>query len=338
MNLIQNNNDNQIVLEPNEYLEQEYIEHRSHNYLPQKLIISQINFTRIEQKMYEMFVNQINYEKIDREKGLMIKIPIAFVKQYMTVEQIKETTSKMSEKKMTLYDVNHPEIEFRHLPIFSEISYNYKQSGFLIFKSNPEISEYLILGNKYAKYDFITVLNFKHTYSTLFYKLLKSHIGQNRYTFIYSITELRKLLNVPEGTYQNLKDFKRKVLNTALDEINTTPRSPIKFEYKHYGNKQRNVTHLEFSISTIFDTISADKADFIQAVNVSPKLVFEHVHEILLKNYNLKDKLRTEILTRKDLLDKFATLHIEFENGLYPKVKNRTAYILTCLGLVSKKI
>ena len=95
---------------------------------------------------------------------------------------------------------------------------------------------------------------------------------------------------------------------------------------------------MEFSISTIFDTISADKADFVQAVSVNPKLVFEHVHEILLKSYNLKDKLRTEILTRKDLLDKFATLHIEFENGLYPKVKNRTAYILTCLGLVSKKI
>ena len=123
-----------------------------------------------------------------------------------------------------------------------------------------------------------------------------------------------------------------------MDEINETPRSPIKFDYKHYGNKQRNVTHLEFSISTIFDTISADKAEFVQAVNVNPKLVFENVHEILLKNYNLKDKLRTEILTQKDLLDKFVTLHIEFENGLYPKVKNRTAYILTCLGLVTKKI
>ena len=79
MNLIPESDDNHIVLEPNEYLEQEYIEHRSHNYLPQKLIISQIDFTRIEQKMYEMFVNQINYEKIDREKGLMIKIPIVFV-------------------------------------------------------------------------------------------------------------------------------------------------------------------------------------------------------------------------------------------------------------------
>jgi len=337
MEMFPPNLDNQMILEPNEYLEQEYIEHRSHNYLPQKLIISQIDFSRIEQKMYEMFVNQINYDKIDRQKGLMIKIPIAFVKQYLTVEQIKETTAKMSEKKMTLYDVNHPEVEFRHLPIFSEISYNYRQSGYLVFKSNPEISEYLILGNKYAKYDFITVLNFKHTYSTLLYKLLKSHIGQNRNSFIYSIIELRKLLNVPEGTYQNLKDFKRKVLNTAMEEINTTPRSPIKFEYRHYGNKQRNVTHLEFDISTIFDSISADKKEFVQAVQINPKLVFEHLHEILIKNYNLKEKQRTEILNRKDLVDKFVTLHIEFENGMYPKVKNKTAYILACLGMVKSK-
>jgi hypothetical protein len=76
----------------------------------------------------------------------------------------------------------------------------------------------------------------------------------------------------------------------------------------------------------------------MHAVKVNPKLVFENVHEILLKNYNLKEKHRTEILTRKDLVDKFVTLHIEFENGMYPKVKNKTAYILTCLGLVTKKI
>jgi hypothetical protein len=337
MDILPPDYESQIILEPNEYLEQEYIEHRSHNYLPQKLIISQIDFTRIEQKMYEMFVNQINYDKIDREKGLMVKIPIAFVKQYMTVEQIRDTTDKMSQKKITLYDVNHPELEFRHLPIFSEISYNHKQSGYLVFKSNPEISEYLILGNKYAKYDFITILNFKHTYSTLLYKLLRSQIGQNRYYFIYSIEELRKLLNVPVGTYQNLKDFKRKVLNTAMEEINNTPRSPIKFEYKHYGNKQRNVTHLEFTISTIFDTVTADKADFVEAIHVNPKLVYENVHELLLKHYNLKEKQRAEILSRKELIDKFVTLHIEFENGMYPKVKNKTAYILTCLGLVTKK-
>ena len=28
---------------------------------------------------------------------------------------------------------------------------------------------------------------------------------------------------------------------------------------------------------------------------------------------------------------------IEFENGLHPKVKNKTAYILACLDLVKKK-
>jgi hypothetical protein len=37
------------------------------------------------------------------------------------------------------------------------------------------------------------------------------------------------------------------------------------------------------------------------------------------------------------LVDKFVTLHIEFENGMYPKVKNKTAYILACLGMVKSK-
>ncbi len=42
-------------------------------------------------------------------------------------------------------------------------------------------------------------------------------------------------------------------------------------------------------------------------------------------------------MTDKDLNNKFVTLHIEFENGVYRKVKNRSAYVLACLGLVKIK-
>ncbi len=319
------------------YQEQKYIEHRANNYLPQKLVISQIDFTRVEQKLYEMFVNQINYENLDPSRGLLVKIPLHFVKQYMTVEQIRETTAKMMEKKLTLFDVNHPEIEFRHLNIFHEISYNDKQSGVLEFKSTAAISELLFLGKQYAKYDFLTVLKFKHSYSTLLYKLLKIHIGQNRYNFIYSIAELKKLLNVSENIYKNLKDFKKYVLNTAMNEIKNSPTHPIDFEYFHHGNKIRNVTHLQFKIRTVFDSIKAEQADFLEAVSIDPKSVLANINNILVEKYQLKDKELNLILSSNQHIDRFVTLHIEFENGLHPQVKNKTAYMLACLGLVKKK-
>ena len=46
----------------------------------------------------------------------------------------------------------------------------------------------------------------------------------------------------------------------------------------------------------------------------------------------------SKILMDGELLTRFVTLDIELNNGVHPKVKNRTAWILACLDLVKKKV
>ncbi len=70
---------------------------------------------------------------------------------------------------------------------------------------------------------------------------------------------------------------------------------------------------------------------------MNPVLVNSKLEEILLKQYNFRENHRNIMLNDKDKINKFATLHVEFENNLHAKVKNRTAYILACLDLVAKK-
>ena len=65
--------------------------------------------------------------------------------------------------------------------------------------------------------------------------------------------------------------------------------------------------------------------------------VYEKVEEIIDTKYNIKPAHKDKILGDSLLIDKFISLHIEFENGLHTNVKNQTAYILTCLDLVKKK-
>jgi hypothetical protein len=72
-------------------------------------------------------------------------------------------------------------------------------------------------------------------------------------------------------------------------------------------------------------------------VQVNPLLVYEKVEEIIDKFYHFRKTHKELILSDKNLINKFVTLHIEFENGLYPKVKNKTAYILACLDLIKKR-
>jgi plasmid replication initiation protein len=327
-----------IILEAEKYLEHPYTPNRKDNYLPNKLVVSNTQFTRVEQRLFEYFVNQIDHGSIDINHGMLVRIPLDKVKEFITPRQILAVTRSMAQKVMTFFDLSKPNLEFKHIPMFSSISYNEDNNGHLEFKSNAQLSPYLAnLGTQYTRYDFKTILQFKSIYSTLMYKLIRLHLGQNRTTFIYSIEELRKLLQVDKDKYNNLNDFKKRVLEPVKVELKQINGIPIHFDYENCGNKQRNVTHLQFTVFTAFELSQSEKQEFLEATTINPQLVNIKLEEILATKYNFRENHRNIILNDKEKLNKFATLHIEFENNLHPKVKNKTAYILACLDMVSKK-
>lgn len=328
-----------IELGEDKFLEHPYIPNRRDNYLPNKLVVSNTQFTRVEQRLFEFFVNQIDHTNINEKHGMLIRIPIAKVKEFVTARQVLTVTKSMASKVMTFYELSKSHLEFEHIPMFSSISYNKNKCGYLEFKSNSELSPFLAsLGSQYTRYDFKTILSFKSIYSTLMYKLIKLHLGQNRTRFVYSIVELRKLLQVDENKYKNLNDFKKNVLEPVKEELKSTSGVPIHFEYEHQGNKQRNVTHLQFTVITALELSQLDKNEFQDAMIFNPQVVYDKIEGILTKEYNFRATHRDQILANKEFRDKFITFHIEFENGLHSKVKNKTAYILASLGIIEKRI
>jgi plasmid replication initiation protein len=327
-----------IILESEQYLEHPYTPNRKDNYLPNKLVVSNTQLTRVEQRLFEFFINQIDYGTIDVNHGLLVRIPLSKIKEFITPRQIIAVTRGMAQKVMTFFDLSKPNLEFKHVPMFSSISYNEDNNGYLEFRSNAQLSPYLAnLGTQYTRYDFKTILEFKSIYSTLMYKLIRLHLGQNRNTFSYSIEELRRLLQVDKNKYTNLNDFKKRVLEPVREELKHINGIPINFEYENVGSKQRNITHLQFTVLTAIELSQIDKQHFLEAVEINPKIVLSKLEEILSVNYSFRENHKNIILNDQDLINKFITLHIEFENGLYPKVRNKTAYILTCLNIVKKK-
>ena len=328
-----------IILEPEKYLEHPYTPNRKDNYLPNKLVVSNTQFSRVEQRLFEYFVNQIDHTAIDINHGMLVRIPLDKLRDFITPRQIVAVTRNMAQKVMTFFDLSRPNLEFKHIPMFTSISYNENNNGHLEFRSNPQLSPYLAnLGTTYTRYDFKTILEFKSIYSTLMYKLIRLHLGQNRTTFIYSIEELRRLLQVDKDKYTNLNDFKKRVLEPVKVELRNISAIPINFEYENCGNKQRNVTHLQFTVITAFSLSQIEKQDFSEASKINPNLVQSKLEDVIVTHYNFRENHRKIILGDKEKINKFATLHIEFENGLHSKVKNKTAYILACLDMVKKKM
>lgn len=327
----------EIKIINDKYQEHLFTPNRKDNYVPKELIFSNADFSRVEQRLFELFINQLNHGDIDPSQGIEVRIPIVEVRKYVETRQVMAVTKSMAQKVITMSDISKSELEFKHFPVFTSIEYNIDKSGYLVFRSNPQLSPYLVdLGKSYARYNFQTIQAFKSIYSTLMYRLLKYHIGQNRMSFVYSLIELRKLLKIEPHKYQHLKGFKTFILDIVQREC-ATAEHPIAFDYENEGNKQRNITHIRFNIITAITFSQIEKQQFQEAVELNPEAVYLKVEEILDKNYTFREEHKRKILESQNLLSTFITLHIEFENGIYPKVKNKSAYILTCLGLVKKK-
>lgn len=326
-----------MIIPANKSLVFPYKHSRTDNYISNKFVVSTIPYKRIEQKLFELFVNQIDYEALanaDDNTSIIITIPRSEIVKYLTIQQSVSVTKSMMEKSITFLDFNRPEIEYEHLTIFSRISY---QNGFLEFETNHAIGKYLKdFQKQYARYNLEKIQSFKYVYSSTLYRILRMHIGQKRLSFSYTIAELKKLLQVDEKKYTNFYDFNVNVLSKAHQEITQLDIDNIQFDY-NTGNKQRGVEKIYFTIHTAFSNSQVEKNEFLEAVSSNPKSVLNKVQTIIEKQYNFRINHKNLILGDKILLDKFVTLHIEFENGLHSNVKNKTAYILTCLNLVKKK-
>jgi plasmid replication initiation protein len=319
------------------YQEHPFIPNRKLNYLPNQIIISSTKFTRVEQKLFEMFVNQINYAMIKANHSLIVRIPIVEVKKFVRASQILEVTHSMASKVMTLFDMNNPQHRFAHIPIFTLVAYNQDNSGFLEFRTNSLFTPYLAsLGSEYTKYDYKTIMGFKSIYTSLMYKLVRMQLGQRKTNFTYSVIGLKAFLQV-DKKYDDLKDLKKNVLAPAIKELAEMP-IPIEIEITNTGGKIRNVTHFDFKITTTLDISRKEKEDFKFAVTQNPEAVFAQIEHIIRSEYTFSKAQQQHIIDTQELLNIFINLHLEIISGIHPQIRNKTKWMLACLGLINTKV
>lgn len=157
-------------------------------------------------------------------------------------EEFKELFLNL-DKKSFLVETDKEIFNFRW---FSEFKY-VKGTGTVKVQLNSNLKEYLInLYGKYTTYELWAILSLRSKYSIRFYELFQSYFvrkWQKKVQKEVELEELKKLLMAEN--YTEYKNFRRRVLQPAINEINeytdlSVSFTPIK--------KVRKVIAIQFNI------------------------------------------------------------------------------------------
>lgn len=117
-----------------------------------------------------------------------------------------------------------------------------KGSGKITVKLDEDIQKYVIgLFDNYTQYSLLSTLPMKSSYSFRIYELLKSYAFTKSHTF--DIDDLKSKLGATN--YVNFKDFRKKVIEVAVKEINEYTDIEVSWQPITKGKK---VVEVQFHI------------------------------------------------------------------------------------------
>jgi plasmid replication initiation protein len=119
-----------------------------------------------------------------------------------------------------------------------EKPYIYEKSGTIKIRLDKDMKPFLLeLKERFTMYSLYYTLAMKSKYSVRMYELFKSY--QYKYTCEFEIEELKNILLAEN--YVAFKDFRIKVIEIAVKEINEYSDIFVKYEFEKKGRKFHKV-------------------------------------------------------------------------------------------------
>lgn len=116
-----------------------------------------------------------------------------------------------------------------------------RSKGIIEIKLDDIMKQYLLqLKEKYTEYNLMAILPMKSKYSPRIYEILKSYSNQK---FIRTTVEkFRKILMIDEKLYPVWNDFKKRVLDKSVSEINNFSDISVSYKTGKVGRKVNSIT------------------------------------------------------------------------------------------------
>ena len=153
-------------------------------------------------------------------------------------KNLRETLQSIRDKSFWIVDGN-----VRKLCAWISGAEIYENESRVRIQLDKRLAPYLLeLKESYTAYQLQTVLNMESKHTIRLYEILKSYANIGEYTV--SVENLKTLMQI--GGYSDFIDFRKRVIDTAVDEINAVSDLRVAYEPTRTG---RSITHIKFSIT-----------------------------------------------------------------------------------------
>jgi plasmid replication initiation protein len=309
---------------------------RPTNYQPNLFTESKQEFTELEKKIVVLVVNQIGHMALKGElrprSNVVLTIPFALLTKDHH-KQIADAAESLQSKRLIFRNDAKGKFDFiTPFPrVRSEVVEGKRVIELTMFSDMvPHFAE---LGQRYTKYDIDVMLSLGSVYAQRMFEIVSMYHNRNQLQFCYTVDRLMMMLNCPER--YTFHDLKKNALEVAQRELEQKANIILQWEPSKKVGKR--VVELSFFIRTPYQLAATAVQQDQQAV--SQMSISEAITTAckLRTNYKLKDWQKDLIISDHALLETFFRVDSELANGLRPKIKNHTAYLVKSLGIDQTK-
>lgn len=191
-----------------------------------------INFLISLIKPKEYYPNQIQPFEYDFQIQDYCKICGIDYKSGENYKLVRDTLKSLRDKSIIIQLENGTETSVSWINKF----WSNKGKGYAKIRFDEDIAPYIFdLCNNTTRYELLNVLPMKSKYSVRLYELCRSWSGLK--VKVYTIEEIKRLLNIKQGELSRYPDFRRRVLETSQKEINNLTDLNVIFEPIKKGRK-----------------------------------------------------------------------------------------------------
>ena len=205
------------------------IEHKRLNSLSDKslvvisnrLVEARYRLTVEEQKLIRILASTVRKDDSDFKeytftiRDLATAIGIEHNDPYRV---LKKVSKRLITRVLEFDDVE--EKQLIQAPWLASVNYKYGK-GIVSMTFSPALKPLMLyLQEKFTKYELGNVLRFKCTYSVRFYEIGKETLGKKAPQLIIEMDSLRGMLRLGNEEYTDFRNFKRRIMKPAADEVN----------------------------------------------------------------------------------------------------------------------